>query len=451
VGVTPLTFTGTSQYASDFQSILTRAVGIANIPLQQLENQDQTDLSNKTQLGTLQSAVASLTSAVQALGTLASGQAISGNSSDSSVDFTATGATSPANYTVNSVTSLATSASETSISGFGDSTSTPVSTTGSLNLVVGSQTIPITLTSATNNLVGLQNAINNSGAGVTASILTTGNGNYLSVSANNLGATTLKLFDGAVSANDNVLTSANQGTDAVFQLNGLTVTRSGNTVNDLIPGATLTLEAKTSSPVSLSLAVDPSQLSSGIQNLVTAYNSVVQQVNGQTGTSGGGLTGNSVIIQLEGALRQLTNFQGSGSVQSLADLGIQLQSDGTMTFDQSVFSGLSDSQVAGALQFFGSATTGFGGLSQSLSAISDPITGSIVDEETTLTADDTKLQTQISNTSDQINAMQNNLLLQLSQADSLISSLSAQQSELTASIDSLNYVAFGSVQSSATA
>ena len=444
MGVTPLTFTGTSTYASDFQSILTRAVGIANIPLQQLENQDTTALNQKTQLGTLGSAVSSLTSALQALGTLGASQAISASSSNpSAVTVTSNGATSAATYTVNSVTSLATAASETTTAGYADSNATPVSSTGILQLVVGSNQYSISLTPQTNNLVGLQNAINALGANVTASILTTGNGNYLSLSDNSLGATTLQVKDDPTGANTNIITSANQGTDAIFQLNNLQVTRSQNTVNDLIPGATLSLQAPTSVPTTLSLASDPTQLSSALQTFVTAYNAVVDQVDSQTGTNAGVLSGDPAVLQIESTLRSVTGYQGSGSVASLADLGITLGSDGKMTFDSSSVSGLSNSQLASAMTFLGSATTGFGGMSQSLSDISDPIQGSIANEENTLTQSDAKLQLQISQTTTNINNMQNALLLQLSQSDSLITTLTSQQNELTASVQSLNYVMYG--------
>jgi flagellar hook-associated protein 2 len=67
--------------------------------------------------------------------------------------------------------------------------------------------------SQNNNLSGLVNAINNSGAGVTASILTTGTGatpDYLVLIATSTGATTLQLND-LQSPND-LVTSTGTGT-----------------------------------------------------------------------------------------------------------------------------------------------------------------------------------------------------------------------------------------------
>lgn len=109
--------------------------------------------------------------------------------------MTNTGATTPNSYTLSNIT-LATPASETSIAGYSNSATTTVPS--NVQLVSGSNTYNITLVAGKNNLVGLRDAINASGAAVTASILTTGTGanpNYLNVTANSNGATTLQLND----------------------------------------------------------------------------------------------------------------------------------------------------------------------------------------------------------------------------------------------------------------
>ena len=40
MSITPLTFTGVSTYSNDFQTILSRAVQIAQLPLKALQNRD---------------------------------------------------------------------------------------------------------------------------------------------------------------------------------------------------------------------------------------------------------------------------------------------------------------------------------------------------------------------------------------------------------------------------
>jgi len=193
-----LVFTGISSYSSDFQSVLQRAVQIAQLPVQALQNQQTTIQNEQQALTALDPVVAGVGSALASLGSLAANGGLAASSSNSSVVTAVnTGTASAANYTVSNVSSLASAASEMSLTGYSDTNKSAVSTSGFVNLVLGSKTYRLNI-SGNNTLAGLESAINNSGAGVTASILTTGTGakpDYLVVTANNSGATTLQLND----------------------------------------------------------------------------------------------------------------------------------------------------------------------------------------------------------------------------------------------------------------
>jgi len=439
-----IAFNGISQYASDFQAILNKAVQVAQIPVTELQSQDETVLSQESALGTLNTAVSSLATSLTTLGTDAANGELSATSSDSTVvSATDTGATSPATYTINSVTSAAAAASETSTAGYADSSSTPVSTTGTMTLVVGSQQIPIDMT-GNNNLTYLENQINAADAGVTASILTTPTDNYLTVSANSTGATTLQLFDGTAATGTNVLSGTNQGTNAVFQLNGINVTQASNTVNSIIPGLTFNILGSSSSPVTLSLASDPTQLSSDLQDFVTQYNALQTQIAGQVGTSGGALVGDTAVEQLQNAMSQMTSYTtATGTVQSLADMGVEFSDTGQASFNQTTFDSLSSTQISDAIKFIGSTTTGLGAFSGTFTQFSDPVTGLIQAEETGLKQTDTDLQTQISTLNTQISTMQTNLTAQLEAADAQQYELQNQQTTLNATLEGLSLVLYG--------
>jgi flagellar hook-associated protein 2 len=413
----------------------------------QLQHQDEVVLSQETALGSLNTAVGALASSLTTLGTDAANADLSATSSDSSVvTATDTGATSPATYTINSVTFVAAAASETSTGSYANSSTTPVSTTGTMTLVVGSQPYTIDMSaSGNNNLTYLENQINRENAGVTASILTTPTGNYLSVSANSTGATTLQLFDGTPTTGTNILSDTNQGSDAKFQLNGINVDQSSNTVNDVIPGMTFDILAQSSSPVTLSLATDPTQLSTDLQNFVTQYNALQTAVVAQTGPSGGPLTGDTVVEQLQDAMRQMTSYTTTtGTVQSLADLGVEFTGEtGQLFFDQTTFDALSGPQISDGLSFIGSPTSGFGAFSSTFTQFSDPVTGIIQSETTGLQQTDTDLQSQISTLNAQISTMQTNLTTQLEAADAQQYELQNQQTALSASLQGLSLVLYG--------
>src|SRR3974377_1570576 len=94
--LTPLAFTGISQFSSDFQTILSRAVSIASLPFQQLQNQQTDALQKKALAGGLGAAVNDLANAASALGSLGQSQAMTGSCSDSSkVQINSTTATTP--------------------------------------------------------------------------------------------------------------------------------------------------------------------------------------------------------------------------------------------------------------------------------------------------------------------------------------------------------------------
>ena len=74
-GSTGTTFMGSSTYSKDFQAVIDRAVGIASLPIQVLENQ-KTDLSNQAdQVQALDTQFAKLQTAVQGIATALGGSA----------------------------------------------------------------------------------------------------------------------------------------------------------------------------------------------------------------------------------------------------------------------------------------------------------------------------------------------------------------------------------------
>src|SRR6266536_1477344 len=172
MSITPLQLTGVSSMSDTFQAILTRAVNIAQLPLQQLQNSDSDLLQEQTLLSGFSGAAVTLGNAVKQLGKLGSGGALSATSSNTA-KLTAqnTGATSAAAHKISEITSLASAATARS-GAFADTNKTPVSVDGKMQLKFNGKDYALTLKN--NTLTGLQNAINGLGVGVTASILTAG-------------------------------------------------------------------------------------------------------------------------------------------------------------------------------------------------------------------------------------------------------------------------------------
>jgi flagellar hook-associated protein 2 len=459
VGITPLTFTGVSTFSNDFQTILTRAVAIAQLPIKALQNR-QADILQEKQLATsLESVMSDLTASVTSLGNLGSSQGLVGSSSDTTkVIVNSTSASAPISYSINNISSVASAASETSLAGYANGTTTTVSGSGRVRLVIGGQTVTpdITLDAAHNNLTGLRDAINALGAGVTASVLTTGTGAtpyYLSVSANATGQKAIQLIEDPTGTPTQLLTNANPGANANFYVNGAQVVSASNLINSVVPGLTFTIAGQTAvnQTVTVSAAQDSTQLSGALQDFVTKYNAVTSQLNAQIGPAAGLLSGNPLIWQVQASLRGLVNYNGTGSIKSLMDLGIEVDNTGKMSFNQNTsdptrhiaFNSLSSANIAAAFTFLGSPTTGFGQLSATLSQFSDPILGAIKAQQNQFDAANTRISDQVTAMTDRVNAMQATLSAKLQAADTQLATMQTQQQMLTSSIQSLTFSSFG--------
>ena len=245
----------------------------------------------------------------------------------------------------------------------------------------------------------------------------------------------------------NILTSVNQGSDSKFDLNGIAVDSPDTAVSGVIPGVTLNILGATtgSETVGVTVATDPNAISSALTNLVTDYNTLALQVNAQIGPSAGLLSGSGIVYQLREAMSSIIHYQGSGtgSITNIANLGIEVNGDGTLSLNPTTFAGLSDSDIASALTFFGTSTTGLGSLQSSFDAVSDPLSGSIAGQLSADTISTTKLTAQIATMNAQIAVSENTLLTELEAADAQVADLESEQNLLTSSISSLQFTSYG--------
>jgi flagellar hook-associated protein 2 len=449
--ITPLTFTGISKYSTDFQTILSRAVAIANLPVRQLQSQQSNLLTQKQLLADLNGSVSALASTLSSLADLGDNKAISASTSNASrVSVSINGKTQAATHTITEITSVAKAASETSASGYATADSTNVTSGDSLELAIGSKTYTIPVDSTNNNLNGLRDAINQLGAGVTASVLNTGNADtpyYLSISSNITGQNAIQVRTTAGDTGSNILTATNSGANAVFKLDGIPVSRADNVIGNVIDGVTFSILSATgpAESVVLTTASDRTQLVSALTNLASDYNTVSRKVNAQIGKAAGALSGDSSIRQVKDAQRSFLNFQGSpgSNIKALTDLGIVVDSTGAMSFDTAKFYSLSNADLSAAFDFLGSAATGLGSTTSKFTAISDAVTGSIITEQNQIDIADARISTQVDKLNERIDYMQKSLNAQLQAADALLASLDSQQSILTGSLQSLNLVLYG--------
>ena len=121
--------------------------------------------------------------------------------------------------------------------------------TGTLTVQTGTAITTITIDITNNTLAGLRTAINGSGAKVNASIINIGSSAVpdfrLVVQSKDTGVANAVTVSGTLTGGTDPFAGGGQivqaAADSVFAVNGLKLTRSGNTVSDVLPGVSLKL------------------------------------------------------------------------------------------------------------------------------------------------------------------------------------------------------------------
>jgi flagellar hook-associated protein 2 len=129
--------------------------------------------------------------------------------------------------------------------------------------------------------------------------------------------------------------------DAQLSVGGITITRSSNTIDDLIEGATITLRDTTTDEVTVSVARDVAAMGDKVEALVEAVNAALSEVDLRTGydaenSQASSLTGNTTASKLGQELtRALVDVVGADGLPSLA--GVELDRTGSVSFDRAAF------------------------------------------------------------------------------------------------------------------
>lgn len=267
--------------------------------------------------------------------------------------------------------------------------------------IKGTDGVIKTVTVTNNTLLGLRDAINASGAGVTATIInngktgvgaqpyqlvlsakTTGTGSTQGVitladitngdgsSVNSLGITGGTVDNAATptTLTGGLSSSAPGGasaTDAVFTLNGVQLTRQSNTVSDAVEGVTFTLKQGGQTGTStLTVAQDKGVALTAVQDMISKYNILVKaykEASTATKKDDGSiqqapLTGEpasaTVIRQIRSALTGDSTGLGGSTYTRLSNIGIRTQSDGTLTLDSVAFQAAMDKDPASVQKLF---------------------------------------------------------------------------------------------------
>ncbi len=445
----------------DFGQVVTQLVQVQQLPIDQLDQKKkavQTKLSDYESLGT------KLLALQTASDKLRFNQRFDQNASTVSDETvlaaTASTAAAAGSYSIQ-VTQLAKAHQITSKAAKAvASTTTDLVGGGSATFTfrVGSGADQTVTLGESGTLEDLRAAINDLGAGVTASIINTGTESApayrLTLTATNSGAsntitvtadgTDLDLVNGSGSGGSDTLQAAQNAILVIGdpEQTTLTIERESNVVSDAIPDVTLNLKAKTpvDEPVTVNVSRDAAAVKSNVKDLVTAYNDIVKFINERTtydiATKTGGDffnegTAKSVITRLRSALSN--EVPDLGAYTSVAQLGFKTERDGTITVDEGILDAALSSNYTAVKSLFinqGAVTGVAQRLNAAIDALDDAESGSLSIRKQSLTDQIKRMSDDIANKQDALARYEERLRAQYAALDALLSQLTGQTSSL---------------------
>lgn len=381
----------------DTERIIEQLMAIRNRPLERLDHQRSFYEVKISSYGSISATLSALDASMASLkrGAILP---IGATSSDESV-FTAAATASAAEATYSIKVNH--TAARQSIHSIGFTTEqdavaalTTTHPTQVLRIKVGSNPhADITIDSTNNTLAGVRDAINGAGAGVRATVINDGANLRLILSAEETGAANKIVvqvdenndgifaqagetdtaglsrlaFDATYDAAGNVIggitnmTQSAPARDASLDIEGLTVTRPSNTIDDLIAGVTINLLSDSAGKtLTLTVAKDKAQAVSNIDSFVAAYNSAIglmRELSVPVAGEGKVLTGSSTVRAIMADLSAAITASHAG--ESPVNLGLSFDRVGVLSFSASPFKAALRDNPEGVIDTFDAMARSF--------------------------------------------------------------------------------------------
>lgn len=448
----------------DFSKLTDAILGEQSRPLTRLQSKSDTFTKRSDALRQLNAGLAALAEAANALTNRDLGTGRVATSSTTTV-ATAASTSSAATGVINlTVTRTATNFTQSSRVYAASSTAVLAggATTATLELRQGgaSSGTEITIDSTNNTLAGLRDAINNAEAGITATIVDTdgsGTQNKLALTSTATGAAgRVQLVETTATGTgtDLNLTSLNPPAppdysllDAAFSINGLSLTRSSNSISDAVSGVTFELKSAGSSTITVS--ANSAEVSQKLNNFINTYNAVQDFIAGQykkdsagkpTGVLASDPTLRTAQQQLRDAISARSTTNG-GALNSLTQIGLGRDTNDKLTLDSTVLSDKLANALSDVKALLSGQTTSQTGLANSIydsyTRLSDKITGVV---QTAINGYQDSIKTlgkSIDHQLTLLGTLRDTLNRQFAAADAAIGQLNGQGTALTSILNSL--------------
>jgi len=331
---------------------------------------------------------------------------------------------------------------------FDDTDTTLIGAEGdAMTITVGTSSFEIEFGDKT--LGEIRDAINtaSNNPGVTASILQDDSGFRLTLSADATGSSNLVAVayaDGV--ADPFALSTLNQDRDdsgafaaadldAVLTLeNAFTVTRSSNTISDVIQGVSLSLVE--AGNVTINVDRDDDKIRAQVNQFVGVYNEVI----GTLSELRGGVLAEerSSLVSLEAQFRAVLNTPSEGGAfDFLFELGVETERDGTLSLNATTFDSALEFDPQGVAEMFAGAPNGLATRFTELADRLNAAGGMLNSRETTLNSRIRDLEGARADVQSRLQRKEASLVRQFSTLDALIAQLNTTSSFLTTQLDQI--------------
>lgn len=291
-------------------------------------------------------------------------------------------------------------------------------------------------------------SINQSGAPISAALVSDGTQTFLSLTNRDTGFPIGGTAADGLSVSFNTTGGLGQALNlAVTQppknaellVDGLAITRTSNVIADAVPGVSITLKGKTTTPDDLVLNYDGAATAKKLQTMVDAYNDVLMAVQTQLNVAAGSdrsktLAGDSVVRGLQQAMQRtlVTQVNGTGDVRTLADLGLKTNRDGSLTIDQPTLEKAVARSPSSIDALFSTQTTGFADVVKDLVTRYTSSSGGLISSRKSgLETSIKDMDTQLERMQARVDAFQQNLIRQFTAMETAISSTKSMGNFIT--------------------
>ena len=245
------------------------------------------------------------------------------------------------------------------------------------------------------------------------------------------------------------LNEVQSASDASFKYNGITISRSSNTIDDVLSGVSITLH-KNAGSANINISQDRQPIITELTGFVASYNALQSQLtemtkadlaNGRVGIFNGDTSIRNIGREIT---RIITSFDTSGN--SLAQFGIELKEDGSMSLNQTDFNSKMDADPENVgVYFSGKTTVDANEVATHEDGIFEILNNQLLSYTKSngllsllndgLETEFSSLQAQHTRTLDLLNARYDTMTQRFIAFDSIINRLNSQGSALTQQID----------------